>query len=164
METISKIQICSSHHCHHSIFVNHASQPSNGFGHVFLVQNWPAPTLSHENQKFRNQSCFAVRKIEHCLICLDFDGASVDMVWSRPLSLGELAHLRNSICFRLRFPSHYVVLLFLLAKWPTSYFIRRVQEFLQETVFLKGLIVERGSWENPIICRLRSGNVTLKHG
>merc|ERR1719499_960018 len=81
-----------------------------------LVQNWPAPTLSHENQKFRNQSCFAVRKIEHGLICLDFDGASVDMVWSRPLSLGELAHLRNNICFSLRFSSHYVVLLFLLAK------------------------------------------------
>ena len=52
--------------------------------------NWPAPTLGHENQNIRNQSCFAVLKIEHCLICLDFDGAtSVGMVWNRPVSFPE---------------------------------------------------------------------------
>ena len=49
-------------------------------------RNWPAPTLGHESQNSCNQSCFAVLMIEHCLICLDFDGASVDMVWNRPVS------------------------------------------------------------------------------
>ena len=101
-------------------YANNISSVSHSSHHVnhprIGVRNWPAPTLGHENQNICNQSCFAVLKIEHCLICLDFDGASVDMVWSQPLSLGELAHLRNNICFRLRFPSHYVILLFLLAK------------------------------------------------
>ena len=49
-------------------------------------------------------------------------------------------------------------------KRRVRYFKRRVQKFLRETVFLKGLNVERGPEEAPVVCRLRIGNVTLKYG
>ena len=95
------IRFQSLNHFLVSKYANNISSVSHSSHHVnhprIGVRNWPAPTLGHENQNICNQSCFAVLKIEHCLICLDFDGASVDMVWNRPVSrrIGSPAHQRS---------------------------------------------------------------------